>query len=218
MWPMLLWLSGCEGSDTSLADQVVAYAGDPYQVDRLAFTFVVEADGAEKVRRRHDWRPGRGELRVVSDGLDVAFTGLADGPGLSGWVDDPAAHRTDWARVASGADPDVAAKAWGAFINDSYWLLAPSKVKDPGVERTERDGVLELDFDGVGLTPGDHYELSVADDGRVTGWTYTLQSGREGAWSFEDDRQLGPLRLSLRRVSEGAVIWFDDVVVESPAL
>ena len=75
--------------------------------------------------------------------------------------------------------------AYGRFINDTYWLLAPWKVFDPGVhrdfdgEKTGPDGalcdVIRLSFDNVGLTPKDVYWLWVtreADDNNA-GWSKT---------------------------------------------
>lgn len=57
-------------------------------------------------------------------------------------------------------------RAYGAWINDAYWLVMPYKLQDPGVNLSH-DGEEELDgavydklllfFDGVGLTPGDRY-------------------------------------------------------------
>ncbi len=212
--PVLALLLGCPKPSATLADSVASYAGNPYQVEELDFTFIVEVEGQEKARRSHRWRPLAGELTVVAGDEAVSFVGLRDAPVLSAWVEEADQHASDWARFAPKASAEEAAEAWARFVNDSYWLLAPSKVLDPGVRRTEGEGVLGLDFEGVGVTPGDHYELSVDADGKVTGWAYTLQGGREGSWAFEDYQQLGPLRLSLRRVSESAVIRFDDVVVK----
>jgi hypothetical protein len=59
----------------------------------------------------------------------------------------------------------------GAWINDSYWLLMPYKLTDPGVRlrhlgtRALPDGeqadVLGLTFSAVGLTPQNRYEVLV---------------------------------------------------------
>ena len=141
---------------------------------------------------------------------------------LSEVADAPEKHADTWSEVAPEADPATAAQAWKWFINDSYWLLAPAKLMDPGVHRRLDDqGRLVLTFGEVGLTPGDRYTLSVdRDTGRVTKWQYRLQSGREGAFRWTDYRQFGPLELSTRRIStEGdseVVIRFDDVDVRRP--
>ena len=59
----------------------------------------------------------------------------------------------------------------GAWINDSYWLLMPYKLKDSGVtlkylgEKADPEGneceVLELTFEGVGRTPQNKYNVFV---------------------------------------------------------
>ena len=61
-----------------------------------------------------------------------------------------------------------------AWINDSYWLVMPYKLRDPGVTLKHVgpgemvDGraaeVLELTFDGVGRTPENKYRVYVAAD------------------------------------------------------
>ena len=80
--------------------------------------------------------------------------------------------------------------AYGRFINDTYWLLAPWKIFDPGVHLTY-DGekpcpgggtcdVLKLSFENVGLTPKDMYWLWVTRDGRhMVQWQYVLGGASE---------------------------------------
>ena len=71
--------------------------------------------------------------------------------------------------------PDSVAKyvkqAKAAWINDSYWLVMPFKLKDSGVtlksigDGTTEDGkaadVLQLTFKGVGVTPDNKYKVWV---------------------------------------------------------
>lgn len=72
-------------------------------------------------------------------------------------------------------------KRW--WINDSYWLVMPFKLKDSGVtlsylrEDTTLNGkdayVLGLNFEAVGVTPDNRYEVYVDVDSRlVTQWAY----------------------------------------------
>ena len=89
--------------------------------------------------------------------------------------------------------------AYGAWINDYYWLLMPYKLLDPGVNLAlegseELDGQphhkLRMTFEGVGLTPGDTYWVWVDQEShRVTRWAYVLESFEEGqeatAWTWE---------------------------------
>ena len=85
------------------------------------------------------------------------------------------------------SDPDtLAAKldhGYRAWINDSYWLVMPYKLKDTGVtlhyrglEATE-DGrpaeVLELTFKDVGVTPQNKYAVWIDQESRlVTQWAF----------------------------------------------
>lgn len=53
-------------------------------------------------------------------------------------------------------------KAWKFWCNDSFWLLAPYKVFDPGTKRhvaTLQDGTqgLLVQYESGGITPGDSY-------------------------------------------------------------
>jgi len=69
---------------------------------------------------------------------------------------------------------DRAKKIW---INDSYWLVMPFKMKDSGVtlkyvsRDTTASGLmgdkLSLTFDGVGVTPQNKYEIIVTDENRL---------------------------------------------------
>jgi hypothetical protein len=68
-------------------------------------------------------------------------------------------------------------EAYASWSNDSYWLFAPYKLKDGGVQLTWAredkldDGraadVLRLEFEGVGITPQNAYEMYVARDTRL---------------------------------------------------
>lgn len=57
---------------------------------------------------------------------------------------------------------EVLAKAWGYWCNDSFWLNAPAKIRDPGTTRSavkmddDTDGLL-VEYTSGGVTPGDTY-------------------------------------------------------------
>ncbi len=105
-------------------------------------------------------------------------------------------------------------RAYGAWINDTYWLLMPFKLKDPGVTLSY-DGVETLDgvaydrllltFDSVGLTPGDKYWAWInKETGLMDRWAYFLESYEEGReptqWKWLDWDRYGELVLSPHRV------------------
>jgi hypothetical protein len=73
------------------------------------------------------------------------------------------------------------------WINDSYWLVMPFKLKDPGVtlkylgEDQNQEGIpsdiLELTFSNVGDTPNNKYHVMVDKDTRLV-----------NEWSFFSDK------------------------------
>lgn len=190
----MIWISlALAGEADDLAARVATTCGDPYTMAELRFTFVVEVDGVEQVRRTHDWRPREGTVTVTDGDSSVHLEQLHP-------------------YIASEAPQQDAIVAYKAFINDSYWLLAPCKVLDDGVNRSIEDGRLVLTFEEVGLTPGDRYLLRVDENAHISAWEYTLEGGKVGAWTWDAPSRHGPLMLSTRRESaEGAVIRFEDV-------
>jgi hypothetical protein len=96
-----------------------------------------------------------------------------------------------WKDGQKVADPAELAKllqqGYEAWVNDSYWMFMPYKLKDSGVtlkykgEGTTDDGkaadVLQLTFKGVGVTPQNKYDVWVdKSSGMVTQWAYYLNA------------------------------------------
>jgi hypothetical protein len=181
----------------------------------LRWDFAVVRDSAEVSRSHHLWDRDAGRHRLEwrrGDSLLVAVfstEGVVDGMPASGTV------YLDGVPVDSARSLGLLEEAYGRFINDMYWLLAPLKVFDPGVHRgvaadsaDETTDVLALWFDDVGLTPGDRYWLRAdRDSGRMTSWRYRLESGREGAYAWTDIREIdspaGSITLPTRKVAIG---------------
>lgn len=65
-------------------------------------------------------------------------------------------------------------KAYEYFINDSFWLIAPFKVRDAGVVRsivkTQEGRGLLVTYTSGGVTPGDSYLWIIGDEGRPYAW------------------------------------------------
>ncbi|MEM7353027.1 MAG: DUF6503 family protein [Acidobacteriota bacterium] len=144
--------------------------------------------------------------------------------------------------VMEGEEKDKRLKgAYGAWINDTYWLVMPYKLLDPGVnlaydgEETIDDTTfdkLKLTFEGVGLTPGDTYWAYInRDTGLMERWAYFLESWEEDRepthWQWTDWARHGKVMLSPRRyntaeknermLSDLAVLdHLPDSVFESP--
>ncbi|NNK28550.1 MAG: hypothetical protein HKP06_09945 [Flavobacteriaceae bacterium] len=83
-------------------------------------------------------------------------------------------------------------KAIDYFNNDSFWLVAPYKVYDPGVERsliTQEDGseALLVTYTSGGNTPGDSYLWLLDETGKPYGfkmWTSIIPiQGFPASWS-----------------------------------
>ncbi len=105
---------------------------------------------------------------------------------------------------------DMGNKYW---INDSYWLVMPYKLKDSGVtlryigEDTTQQGkkadVIQMSFKNVGVTPENIYKVWVDVDTKfVTQWAYFVDESQEAPrfitpWS--DYKKYGNVYLSGKR-------------------
>lgn len=111
---------------------------------------------------------------------------------------------------------DQGKKVW---INDSYWLVMPFKLKDPGVTlkalgqtKTEAGAdadLLQLTFAGVGVTPDNKYHVWVDKKTRlITQWAYFEKFSDEkavltNAWGGY--KRCGKILLSPERGSRGTL-------------
>jgi hypothetical protein len=119
--------------------------------------------------------------------------------------------------------------AYGAWVNDTYWLLMPYKIKDPGVNlgyggSEEIDGrtydKLTLSFGKVGLTPGDHYWVWISRDTHLMDrWAYLLESDARDAaptvWNWVGWQRYGQIMLAPLRVQPqgGKKLELTDIAV-----
>jgi hypothetical protein len=193
------------------------------QIPYVRFDFVVVSEGKERARVRHWWDKKRGRARVEGpddkEQIVATIFGLADRKGISftGGMPD-----TDAAAIASHIQ-----NGYERWVNDTYWLVMPFKLRDPGTHlkhaRTETGesgqtyDVLELSFSpGVGLTPEDRYWLYVNRATHlIDRWEFVL-TGREPppqGSSWEEWTSVGPVRLSLLRRFQGrpAMLRFENV-------
>ena len=196
-----------------LGRRIVANSGfdELHQVAQLDFTFVVQDAGQRVYEVKHQW-----DLRNSRD--RIAWTDKA-GDTFEAWLDvaSKKAEGTKNGVLLTGPELDALSEAaYAKYINDTYWLMMPLKLFDPGsiLEAEDKetiDGttyqVLRLRFDQVGLTPGDVYRLYIDDGGfRIHRWQMMLQ-GRADKPTFvtwEDYKPVGPLLLSHRHRVEGS--------------
>lgn len=125
-------------------------------------------------KRRHVWDKRTAALRLEEDERVV----LLDLDSGEGRVFDRGVELLDPTERSRALE-----KARAAWVNDSYWMFMPYKLRDPGV-RLAYDGVevladgrvadvLELSFEAVGLTPHNRYRVFVGrDSDLVLAWSY----------------------------------------------
>ncbi|MFQ5778246.1 MAG: hypothetical protein ACE5IP_09600 [Terriglobia bacterium] len=207
----------------------------------LRFDWVVEREGRTVANVRHLWDRQQGRYRVEWETREgkklLALFNLNTRSGHV-WVNGEPARDED--------EQGYLDQAYGRFINDSYWLLMPWKLKDPGVKleyagETQLDGrsydLVHLSFNSVGLTPGDHYWAYINRRTHLMDrWAYFLQS-YEGTpalekatpWAWTKWESVGGLRLAREKTRVGGDgpmrIYFpvlavlprvDDAVFDSP--
>jgi hypothetical protein len=170
------------------------------KVRALDFTFVVEDNGKTVASATHHWDVKSGTDHVQWKGKDVTVN-----------VHTPAA--------------DEASKAaYGRWVNDSYWLLAPLKACDRGVHlkyegRKDVEGqpreMLRLSFDQIGLTPNDQYVLYIDPTTKlVQAWDYIPQPDKVMHGTWEKYETFGGLKLATEHHFAGKVIRFTGVKAE----
>lgn len=104
-------------------------------------------------------------------------------------------------------------KAEGMWINDSYWLIMPFKLKDSGVtlkylgkDSTQTgiySDVLQLTFKNVGNTPDNMYKVWVdPSDNLVKQWAFYAKFDQENPpaiWPWDNNQTYGRILLSADR-------------------
>ena len=207
------------------ADPTAAEQGTADPEAAAAAARVLEALGGEEAwsqarflrfgfagRRQHAWDRWTGLHRVEGETQEgesyVVIHDLDTREGRA-WVDGE--------EVAGERAAELLENAWGAWVNDTYWLLMPTKLRDPGVtlahegrreiEGTEYD-VLHLSFAGVGLTPGDQYWAYVhPGTGQMDYWAFRLESMPADAepvlWRWTGWQTYDGIRLASRREQVG---------------
>jgi hypothetical protein len=187
-----------------LADAVVKASGGEHwpSVKRLQFTFQVEQPGKAEplVVAKHDWDVSGNKDTVQWAGKTVT-------------VD----------LMAPNAEGDAKA-AFQRWTNDSYWLLAPLKLRDQGVNLAyggpqPLDGktveTLNVSFGKVGLTSGDHYTFYIDPATSLpVAWDYMPAPGKKVHGTWTDYQETGGLKLSADHQFGDKRIRFLDVKAE----
>ncbi len=170
----------------------------------LRFTFVG--------RRTHYWDKWSGNHRLEGKTKEgesyVVLDNLNSRQGTA-YVDGKPVEGEKGAKMVEGS--------FAAWVNDTYWLLMPYKLKDSGVNlsylgRQQVDGKdydeIGLTFGPVGLTPGDHYWAWINHDTHLMDrWAYLLQDqprdAAPTAWLWQGWQRYGKIMLAPHRVQVG---------------
>ena len=177
----------------------------------LRFDFTVVKDGKTLASFSHWWDRYDGRYRV--EGSDPK-----SGPWKAYF--NVGTHEGEYFVNGTRAEGETKTKglenAYGRFINDTYWLLAPWKVFDPGVSLEYVGEIktaagqdcdeIKLSFENVGLTPKDVYWMDIDKTTHLlVQWKYVLNGGTEAptvvAW--RDWRRFGSIELSTSKPIQG---------------
>jgi hypothetical protein len=184
-----------------LADRVMAAAGaDQWRhVSRIQFDFVVVRNGKEALRAAHDWDVRRNTNVVSWNGKSVSI---------------------DLSSTPTDADSKAAFARW---TNDTYWLLAPLKLRDGGTRLELLEPIsygsdfvdrLRISFDGVGLTPGDVYTWYIdRSTHRPIAWDFQPNPARTVRFSWDDYVTTSGLTLSTRHFAGPTEIRIENLTV-----
>lgn len=204
-------------------------AGPAWEKARFfSFTFNLERNGQPAASFAQQWDRYTGDYRVSGkDPAGVPFVVVENVNTKAGraWqngveVTDPAALQT------------LLALGYRRFINDTYWLLMPLKMLDPGVhrsalgERTDACGrkwdVVRVIFDqGAGVATDVYWAWINRDTGIVEEWDMKLQGSPAADLPvevfFHDFRRISGMLISTRREVKGKnqVVRLDDLKILS---
>ena len=189
----------------------------------LRFDFVVERGGKEAARIHHTWDRWDGRYRMEGKTKDgkptlTLFNVQKRREGRA-WVD---------GKELAGEELKAALEhGYDRFINDSYWLLMPSKLLDSGVNLAAEGGkeidgksydVVRVSFDdNVGLTPKDTYWAYIGkDSGLMERWDFVLTGQKpeeRSTFLWTDWKPVGPVKLAMAKSApDGTLaIRFDNV-------
>lgn len=172
-----------------IADRVMEALGGAKSWDAargLRWSFGVEERDTVRWSRRHAWDKHSGMHRVEGTTRSGAKYCMIHKVGENTgkvWMNGTPLEGDSLAKMVK-----LSQSLW---VNDTYWMLMPYKLRDPGVT-LKYDGEVEdgdttydklaLSFDNVGETPGDHYWVYVnRANARIERWEKVLEGDQPPA-------------------------------------
>ena len=197
------------------------------QARYFSYHWIVSKDGQTLVDHRHDWDRFTNRYRLEgTNRRGQHFVALFNTETKAGEV------YLDGKKVTvDSTKQKIIENSYGSFINDSYWLIMPYKLKESGVV-LKYDGPKDLDgklfdvvkvtFESVGLTPQDTYWAYIdPEDHFMKKWDFFLQGwpaehGRSSA-NWEDWQDFNGIKLALNKPfgDKPVRIYFKDVKVSA---
>jgi hypothetical protein len=211
----------------AIADKVMAALGGQkaWEGTRyLHFDFAVDREGKTLFSRAHTWDKWSGRYR-----LDAK---TKEGDPLVVLMNINTKEGEAWRKgkkLLGEEKRRELEQAFGAWTNDTYWLLMPYKLRDPGVNlalagEEKKDGKtwdkLLLTFDNVGLTPKDKYWVYVnRDTGLVDRWDFVLKGEAKppSTFTWEGWKSCGKIQLPSDHVSTKDKVRIHHPMLEAPA-
>jgi hypothetical protein len=139
------------------------------------------------------------------------------------WKDKEGKDHDVTANLSKPATEGEEKTAFARWVNDSYWLLAPLKIRDKGV-KVEAGGpkdlngtsveTINLSFDNVGLTPTDRYVLYIDPQTKMPkAWDYIPATGSGLQATWEKFQDFSGLKLATEHNFNGKAIKLTDIKV-----
>ena len=179
----------------AIADQVMVALGGKQRWDALRglrWSFEVSSNDTVRSVRHHSWDKYTGWHKVSGKtraGVDYLFIHKLNSDEGMAWM--------GGAKIEGDSLKKLLKRSNSLWINDSYWMQMPYKLRDPGVTLkyagSKRLGdyvydKLALSFDKVGDTPGDHYWVYVnRANHRIDRWDMVLQGSQPPPDSYTWD-------------------------------
>ncbi len=160
-------------------------------------------------RRDLTWDKQTGRVRIVSSGdSSIYLVNINTGEGRVKFHGNEITETDSLKKLLE--------RAKGIWINDSYWLTMPFKLKDSGVTlkymgedtlQNSRYNILQLTFSNTGFTPENKYKLYVGiQDKMIKYWAYYSEAKKDTAnfiRPWDNYQKYGNVLLSADRSDNG---------------